>query len=45
MNNEAVLIYDNQGTKLHEVESTLKISEESLTGTKLRIALPFYVGE
>lgn len=45
MNNEAVLIYDNQGTKLHEVENTLNISEETLRGPKLRIALPFYVGE
>ena len=45
MNNEVVLIYDNQGAKLHEVENTLTFPEDVLPGRGLRIALPFYKGE
>ncbi len=45
MNNEVVLIYDNQGIKLHEVENTLTFPEDVIPGRGLRIALPLYAGE
>ena len=45
MNNEVVLIYDNHGTKLLEVENTLTFPEDVLPGRGLRIALPFDGGK